>query len=183
MHMQAGGATKPTVLDAQRVDVIKPPARALTTWLTSSTRSLDLLHRRLGHLHANAVTHMVDDGPVTSTDVSNREPLSSPCEPCFEGRQTHEVIHKRTPTHADHDLTDVREPSPTLSQKGYKYCITPIDDKSHRASASPQRLKALISQAELETGQRVKTLNRTLLDKVRAMLSDTGLPCNFLLSS
>jgi transposase InsO family protein len=116
-------------------------------------------------------------------------------------------------------------PLPTVSHCGYRYFITFVDDSSCFASVFPLReksevsktLKAFISWAELETGQKMKVLysdgggkylaghlqqylqersikhkittanmpqhngmaerlNRTLLDKVRAMLTNADLP-------
>jgi hypothetical protein len=138
--------------------------------LTSSCVSLDLWHHCLGHLHTNAVTCMADEGLVTSMTISDREAPASPCMPCLEGKQTREVICKVTTTHAEHVLgcvhTDVCGPLPTPSHHSHQYFVTFIDDSSHYASISPLRhksevgklLKAFISWAELETGQKVKAL-------------------------
>jgi hypothetical protein len=143
---------------------------ALTTWLTSSTGSLDLWHRCLGHLNLNAITRMADKGLMTSMEISERKLHTQPCKPCLEGKQTREVIHKATSTHADLMLscifTNVCGPLPTLSHQGYKYFVTFIDDKSRFASVYPlqeksevgKHLKAHITRAELEIGQKVKHL-------------------------
>jgi hypothetical protein len=113
---------------------------------------------------------MVDEGLVTGMEISEREPHVQSCKPCLKGKQTHKVIHKAISTRADlvlgHIFTDVCGPLPTLSHRGYKYFVTFIDDKSCFASVYPlqeksevgKHLKAHITRAELETGQKVKSL-------------------------
>jgi hypothetical protein len=103
-------------------------------------------------------------------EISNREPCIQPCNPCLEGKQTREVIHKSTPICSEHMLgcifTDVCGPLPTQSHRGYKYFVTFMDDKSCWVSISPlkeksevgQHLKVFITRAELETGLKVKSL-------------------------
>jgi hypothetical protein len=96
-----------------------PSAHVLTTRLTSSTGSLDLWHRRLGHLHHNAITRMADEELMTGMTISDREPRAQPCELCLEGKQTRGKIHKTTSTRSEHVLgrifSDVCGPLPTQS--------------------------------------------------------------------
>jgi len=109
---------------------------------------------------------MVDKGLVTGMTVSNRDTPTGPCEPCLEGKQTCEVIHKIAMTCAEHVHTDVYGPLPVPSHCSYWYFVTFIDDSFYFASVSPlceklevgKPLKAFISWAELETGQKVKIL-------------------------
>ena len=44
------------MFDSHIMDITQPPDHTLTMCLTSSSASLDLWHRRLGHLHINAIT-------------------------------------------------------------------------------------------------------------------------------
>ena len=113
---------------------------------------------------------MADEGLMTSMTISDREAPAGPCELCLEGKQTREVICKATTTRAKHVLghvhMDVCGPLPTPSHRGYRYFVTFIDDSSRYASISPlwhksevgKLLKVFITQAELETGQKVKSL-------------------------
>ncbi len=172
MKMQVANlvAANIAILDTHSMDTTLLPDRALITHLTSSTGSLNLWHHHLGHFHNNAVTHMANEDLVTGMTISDREALSSLCEPCLEGKQTQEVIRKVTTTHAEHVLsrihTNVCSPLPIPSHRGYQYFITFIDDSSHYAFISPlwqksevgNLLKAFITWAELETGQKVKAL-------------------------
>ena len=172
MHMQVDGpvTAKLAVLDTLPKDASLPPAHVLTTHLTSSSTSLDLWHHCLGHLHTRSVTRMADDNLVTGMDISNRDPSPIPCDPCLEGKQTCEPISKVTSTQADHVLgrvySDVCGPLPTASHHRFRYFITFIDDSSRFASISPlqeksevgKMLKAFITRAELEIGQKVKVL-------------------------
>jgi hypothetical protein len=151
-------------------NAFKPSAHALTTQLTSSTSSLNLWHRCLGHLHHNAVTCMADEGLMTSMMISDREPHAQPCELCLKGKQTHKKIHKTTSTCSEHVLghifSNVCGPLPTQSHRGYKYFVTFTDDKSRWVGIAPLKgksevrhhLKAFITKAELETGLKVKAL-------------------------
>jgi hypothetical protein len=106
MHMQADGPimAKMATLAPCPNDTLDPHAHALMAQLTSSSSSLDLWHHRLGHLHRKAVTRMVDKELVTGMAITDREPRTQPCEPCLEGKQTCEVIHKTTSTCSDEVL-------------------------------------------------------------------------------
>ena len=73
MHTDGLVMAKVATLASHLKNASKTPAQALTTQLTSSTGSLDLWHRCLGHLHTKAVTCMVDKGLVTSMEISDRE--------------------------------------------------------------------------------------------------------------
>jgi len=113
---------------------------------------------------------MADDHLVTGIDITDREPTTSPCEPCLEGKQTCKAIRKVMSTRAEnvlgHVYTDVCRPLPVASHRGYRYFVTFINNSSHFTSISPIRaksevgklLKAFITWAELETGYKVKTL-------------------------
>ena len=113
---------------------------------------------------------MADEGLVTGMTISDRDMPYGPCELCLKGKQTQEVIHKVMTMCTEHMLshvhTDVCSPLSTPSHCGYWYSMTFIDDSSCYTSISPLRqkskvgklLKVFITQAELETGQKVKVL-------------------------
>ena len=121
MQMRPNGpiTAKVATVVSNPENTFKPSTHALTTWLISSTGSLNLWHCRLGHLHHNTVTRMADKGLVTGMTISDREPHTQPCELCLEGKQTREKIHKTTSTHSEHVLgcifSNVCSPLPTQS--------------------------------------------------------------------
>jgi hypothetical protein len=143
MCMQIDGPliAKLAILDTLPKDTSLPPAHALTTCLTSSSTPLDLWHRHLGHLHTRAVSCMADNNLVTGMEISNRDPPSSPCNACLEGKQTCEQINKVTSMQAEHILShmysDMCGPLSTMSHRGYRYFVTFIDDSSCFASVFP----------------------------------------------
>ena len=195
---------------------------------TSSVATLDIWHRRLGHLSTDSVLQMACRNLVNGMQISGGSP-PQPCEPCLKGKQTRLEIQKSTKTCVDHILgrifTDICGKMPTRSPEGFEYFATWINDTSRKVYISGLRTKAdvfhhlkdFVSQIELETGHRVKIIrsdgggeytssnvqsflkgkgirhelttpntpqhngvaermNRTLLDKVRAMLFDADLP-------
>lgn len=75
-----------TIFDSYTIDIMQPPDHALTMRLTSAAASLDLWHCHLGHLHTNAITHIVDDNLMTGMTISDREAPSGPYEPCLKGK-------------------------------------------------------------------------------------------------
>jgi hypothetical protein len=172
MNMQVANyvTANVTSLPPQLIYTDQSIAWALTTRLTSSSAPPALWHHCLGHLNFRSIKRMVDEGLVTGMTISNRNTPTDPCEPCLEGKQTHDVICKVATTCTKHVLshvhTDVCGPLPIPSHRGYRYFITFIDDSSCFASVSPlheksevgKLLKAFISQAELETGLKVKVL-------------------------
>ena len=103
-------------------------------------------------------------------EINGKAALSTPCEPCLKGKQTHAEIHKTTDTHANTVLgrvfSDVCGKLATRSHHGFEYFMTITDDKSHKVfvtglhqkSKVVRHLKVFIARAELETGQRLKVL-------------------------
>ena len=67
MHMQVNGpmSAKLAIIDSDPKNAMQPPVLMLTSWLTSSSSSLNLWHCCLGHLYPYAVTHMADDCLIT----------------------------------------------------------------------------------------------------------------------
>ena len=70
---------------------------------TSSVTTLDIWHRRLGHLSTDSVLQMARCNLVNGMQISGGSP-PRPCEPCLKGKQTRLEIRKSTETCADHIL-------------------------------------------------------------------------------
>jgi hypothetical protein len=143
MRMQVNGpmSAKLAIVDSDPKDAMQPPVLTLTSQLTSSSGSLNLWHRHLGHLNSHAITRMADDCLVTRMDITDREPSASPYKPCLQGKQTHKAICKVMSTCNNdvlgHVHTDMCGPLPVTSHQGYRYFVTFIDNASHFASISP----------------------------------------------
>jgi transposase InsO family protein len=200
----------------------------------SSKADAHTWHRRLAHLHVDAVLRMVRKGMVKGMEITGTSTPPTPCEPCLKGKQTRAEIRRSTDSRADIILgrvfSDVCGKLPMRSHDGYEYFVTFIDDCSRKVfvaglplkSDVARHLKAFIARTEVETGQRLNVLrsdgggeytgaalaqyladkginheittpdtpqhngvaermNRTLLDKVRAMLLDADLPESYSL--
>src|SRR5216683_7315006 len=104
MNMQVADYVTANVasLPSQLMDADQSFARALTTWLTSSSAPLTLWHCHLGHLNFRSVKRMADESLMTGMTVSDRNTPSDPCKPCLEGKQTHNIICKIAMTRAEH---------------------------------------------------------------------------------
>lgn len=95
---------------------------------SDESKSMELWHKRLGHLGYDNVQKLID-GMVTGITVSNAErPV---CESCIKGKQTRNPFPKsvsraETPLALVH--TDVCGPMEVESISGYRYFITLIDD-------------------------------------------------------
>jgi hypothetical protein len=202
---------------------------ALIVHSTTSKANAVTWHRCLAHLSTDTVVQMVRKGMVKGMEITGNVTRTTPCEPCLQGKQTCDEIHKATETHADVVLgrvfSDVCGKMGTCLHHGFEYFVTFTDDKSrkvfvaglHKKSEVAHHLKAFIAHAEVEMGQCLHILrsdrggeytggdlgkyleekgiqqelttpdmpqhngiaecmNRTLLDKVRAMLIDAKLP-------
>jgi hypothetical protein len=205
---------------------------ALIAHSTMSKADTATWHRHLAHLSTDTVVQMVRKGMVKGMEITGNATCTTPCEPCLQGKQTHDEIHKATETCADVVLgcvfSDVCGKMGTCSHRGFEYFVTFTDDKSrkvfvaglHKKSEVTCHLKAFIACVEVETGQCLRILcsdrggeymggdlgkyleekgiqqelttpdmpqhngvaermNRTLLDKVRAMLIDAKLPKSY----
>ena len=138
----------------------------------TSTCPLDLAlwHRRLGHLHVQAVQDLVKQQLVTGISLESQSPPDPICEPCIAGKQHRGPI----PKHATHRATQVLElihsdlhgPLQVLTKEGFRYWVTFIDDYSRFFTVVPLRLKSDVSdafkrfkaQAENQLNVRIKRL-------------------------
>ena len=104
----------------------------------SSSSKADALtwHQHLGHLNINAILWMVQKGMVKGMELVGTTSLSSTCDTCLKGKQTHAEIQKSTASHADVILgrvfSNVCGKLPTHSHHGFEYFVTWVDDKSRK---------------------------------------------------
>jgi hypothetical protein len=176
---------------------------ALVARSSSSKADVDTWHRQLGHLNTDAVMRMVKNGMVKGMEINGKAALSTPCEPCLKGKQTRAEIHKTTDT-CTMTITDDRSRKvfvAGLHQKSEVACHLKVFIACAELETG-RRLKVLRSngggeytggelgkyleekgiQHEITTPDTpqhngvAERMNRTLLDKVRAMLLNAGLP-------
>jgi transposase InsO family protein len=141
---------------------------ALAARSNVSKASLDVWHRRFGHLHIDAVLRMLQKGMVKGMEISDKSPRTHPCEPCLKGKQTQAEISKITEDRSDVILgrihSDLCGKQPTRTHHGFEYFVTFTDDKSRKVgiaglrkkSEALHQLKVFIAHAELQTGHKVK---------------------------
>jgi len=159
------------VLDSFPTKGKDPPEATLIADNLGSKASIDIWHRRLGHLNTDDVIRMVWKGMTRGMEISGGyTPSSQICEPCVKGKQTCAEIRKETDTQADLILgrifSDVCILFSTPSHQGFIYFVTWIDDKSRKVfvnamkekSEVAQHLCAFIARVELETGHKLKVL-------------------------
>jgi Reverse transcriptase (RNA-dependent DNA polymerase)/Pol polyprotein, beta-barrel domain/gag-polypeptide of LTR copia-type/GAG-pre-integrase domain len=137
----------------------------------SSRASIEIWHRRLGHIHYDSIRHMVNKDLVRGMEIppDSKEP-SAICSPCVEGKHVRTPIPKETSMRADTVLgrifSDIWGPAPILTPSNERYYALFIDDKSRRISVSLIKhksdtfaeYKSFVARAENETGRHVVAL-------------------------
>ena len=133
-----------------------------------SEPSLSLWHARLGHLHADAVKLLADQGWVEKMRVGSRQ--MDGCTGCVLGKQHRESFPKKTERRATELLgivhSDVCGPLQEASIGGSRYFVTFIDDFSRftwvyflkSKSQVFDCFKEFVNMAETSTGGKVKIL-------------------------
>ena len=186
----------------------------MTAHASTSTTDLTTWHRRLGQLHADAVSLLQAEGMATGMEITKGSTPATPCDPCLkrnkpaqksEKNNGHVVLGRMTA----HEIVD--------------YFVTWVDDKSRKvfvdidclntrgkcrsgnratrvsvvflrsdggceyiASELQQFLKNKGTKHEITTPDApqhnsvAERMNRTLLDRVRAMLVDAQLSETYL---
>ncbi|GJW79517.1 retrotransposon protein, putative, ty1-copia subclass [Tanacetum coccineum] len=145
-----------------------------------------LWHCRLGHISKKRIEKLQHDGLLNSTDLRAFEK----CVPCMSGKMarkpyTHQVERAKDLLGLIH--TDVCGPFKITSRQGANYFVTFTDDFSrygyvYLVFGSSQgswdyrpSYSSLHSTIQIMSERR----NRTLLDMVRSMMSQTTLPKSF----
>jgi transposase InsO family protein len=174
-------------------DIATPSAEvALAARNSTSKADVHTWHRRLGHLHVDAVLAMVKKGMVRGMEIVGNHSPPDNCEACLKGEQTRAEIHKTTESRVTDILgrvfSDVCGKLPTRSHTGLEYFVTWIDDASCKVfvislrekSEVAEHLKSFVARIELETGKRLKVLQTDgggeyIASKVREFLKSKGI--------
>lgn len=105
--------------------------------LAATTEEVDIitLHRRLGHISADAIRTLIRSNAVSGLRLVDDFPPFA-CDSCEYAKMTRKAIRKEReapPADAfgDEVHTDLWGPSPTFSKGGRKYYVTFTDDYSH----------------------------------------------------
>ena len=154
-----------------RLDTCWKPALAIKatdgSCAAEKVESYELWHRRLGHLHREAVQKM-SNGVVRGINcvIPKERPV---CQPCAMGKQKRNPF-PRSETRARQKLelvhSDVCGPMPTPSVSGSRYFVTFVDDHTRYTtvyfmkskSEVHEKILQFIQSAERATGCKLKTL-------------------------
>ncbi|GJZ72275.1 retrotransposon protein, putative, ty1-copia subclass [Tanacetum coccineum] len=140
-----------------------------------------LWHCRLGHISKKHIEKLQNDGLLNSTDLKAFEK----CVPCMSGKManTHQVERAKDLLGLIH--TDVCGPFKIMSRQGASYFVTFTNDFSRYGYVYLLKHKHevfetfKVFQKEVENQLVSERRNRTLLDMVRSMTSQTTLPKSF----
>ncbi|GJV52540.1 retrotransposon protein, putative, ty1-copia subclass [Tanacetum coccineum] len=141
-----------------------------------------LWHCRLGHINKKRLEKLQHDGLLNSTDIESFEK----CVACMSGKMarkpySHQVERAKDLLGLIH--TDVCGPFRIVSRQGANYFVTFTDDFSRQEFLDHLREHGIIShRTPPYTPQHngvSERRNRTLLDMVRSMMSQTTLPKSF----
>ncbi|GJR84589.1 retrotransposon protein, putative, ty1-copia subclass [Tanacetum coccineum] len=133
-----------------------------------------LWHCRFGHISKKRIKKLQHDGLLNSTDFKAFEK----CVPCMSGKMarkpyTHQVERAKDLLGLIH--TDVCGPFKIMSRQGENYFVTSTDDFVMDHGIIAHRTPPYTPQHNGVSERR----NRTLLDMVRSMMSQTTLPKSF----
>ncbi len=137
--------------------------------LAESESDLQLWHRRLGHVNAEALMKMSREGLVNGLNLKAGSKLEF-CSGCALGKQTRQSFPKNEATRAKQLLeivhSDVCGPMPEQSLGGKRYFVSFIDDKSRLArlyflkqkSEAFECFREYKAWSEKQTGCKLKNL-------------------------
>ena len=132
-----------------------------------STNSVNLWHRRLGHLNRPSMRLLRS---TMSSGVQSEGTATIPCEVCVKGKQHRKPFKKTGAKRAKHVLglvhSDICGPMHVSSVGGARYFLTLIDDFTRHSvvyflkskTEVLEKFKEYKSLVENQTGKRIKTL-------------------------
>lgn len=138
----------------------------------SEPLTLDMLHRRLGHIAPAAAQKLVRDGLVSGLKLEGDGGVDFLCESCAYGKMTRRPIAKVREGEGAKEFgeevhSDVWGPARVETKKGRRYYVTFIDDHSrwthinfltHKSDVF-QAYKDFDAMCETQFNTRVKTLH------------------------
>jgi hypothetical protein len=135
---------------------------------TTSTASLEIWHRRLGHANLESVKRLEREEMVKGMQIHNVNTTTHPpCSSCLHGKQSRAPIPKRldvtNPGLLHCVYSDVCGPMQTAALTGERYFSTFMDAKSHHVSVYLQKTKdqtlscfqIYAPRAKIVTGERI----------------------------
>ena len=75
-----------------------------TAFTSVAHTDLATWHQRFGHMHTNAIKHMLKKSMVTGMRLMSDSAPTMPCEPCLKAKQTRKPIQKTTNSCTDQVL-------------------------------------------------------------------------------
>ena len=162
---------EPYLMDIEAVSPITTPKQSLTASI-----SLNIWHRRFGHVHNGAIQKMSASGHVDGLNLDATKGDPSPCEGCAFGKSHLQSFptEGRTRGTAIGDLvyTDVCGPMSVASPGGSRYFIVLKDDFTGFRSLYFMKQK---SKAPLISSSRQSTLLKTQTGYViKTLRTDNG---------
>lgn len=134
---------------------------------SKSENSIELWHRRLGHLNHSAIYKMAKDELVKGIEKFPNKNAKS-CAVCVRNKIREESHAKEAENRASEILerihSDVCGPMPTTAIKGERYFVTFIDEKSRYLKVYPIKSRESVGEVfeefkhfvENQTGKRIK---------------------------
>jgi transposase InsO family protein len=137
--------------------------------------SIDLLHRKMGHISYEAARTLIRQKMITGVDLDEVDPLG-PCESCEYAKTTRKPIQKtrtepRAKSYGDEVHSDLWGPSPVRSIGGRRYYVTYTDGCTRWTIVDILRTKdeAFTSYRRFEAW--VKTQRKA---KIKRLFTDRG---------
>ncbi|GJR32207.1 zinc finger, CCHC-type containing protein [Tanacetum coccineum] len=137
-----------------------------------------LWHCRLGHISKKRIEKLQHEGLLNSTDIQSL----GKCVSCMSGKMarkpySHQVERAKDLLGLIH--TDVCGPFKIVSRQGASYFVTFTDDFSRSSKEAWDHCPSHSSLLATQNNGVSERRNRTLLDMVRSMMSQTTLPKSF----
>ena len=136
---------------------------------TNSEITLDLMHRRLGHLNKRSVQQLFKKNMVRGVTLSEKHLKATPsiCECCVQGKMQRTPLPKVSSRKAkilNLVHSDLWGPAPVMSLGGKFYFISFTDDSAryswtyylHKKSEAFEAFKAWHKEVERQTGQKLR---------------------------
>ena len=146
-----------------------PSGQANAAFSAISSGSLRLWHRRLGHLHLDAIREMVRKDMVSGLKISSPKTYDHVCEGCVVGKSHRLPFPKAsTTTYEKMDLlvVDLTGPMSVETWSGMSYALVAIEASCRFGVGEPlktkdetaETLKTTVTQLERQSGLKLKRI-------------------------